>query len=91
MMSIDLDFEAKIKCIDDLIWMIEALPANVTCLRMSAGKVYSLLAEPGKQTAYLAAEISDFGRRLVMDGDVARFERAAPGWTKIMPPVKDLA
>ena len=87
MMTIDVDFESKIRCLDDLIWMIEALPENAVCLRMSADKVYGLLTEAGKQPAYLDAEIGAFGRRLVISDKVARFERAALS-AKIMPPAR---
>ena len=82
------EFEARFHRLDDLIGYVKALPPVVTCFRVSADKVYSLLIEAWKEESYLAAEVSECGRRLIISKGVARFERAAPGYGKIMPPAR---
>jgi hypothetical protein len=84
-MPVNAEFEMRLHRLDDLIECIKALPPVVTCFRVSADKVYALLAEAGKRESYLAAEISEAGRRLTISKDIAYFDRSAPGYGKIMP------
>lgn len=72
----EIEFEAQLGTLADLLDLIETLPRYVKSLRVSEERVVMLLCGEGKRKSFLAAEVCGLGRQLRFDGGVAHFDRA---------------
>lgn len=83
-MTIQMDFKVSPSGFADLIDFIKGLPPYVGAARIPAAVVRELLDKEGKTQSYLVAEISEYGRTVRFEGDVAHVERVVPGSVRLM-------